>query len=544
MQEIELDHDNKKWRERVCGKNRLLLPYLEKAIERITKESRAALDEAHQHESLEIRNVNVWLRDIEFYVGGELPITAGDMEIRSYAEKMADRLCRDFYQNRKDLGLSADDCIDILVSEVVRCDLDPPSGLGDDKKDLTQDQKASAIARIFNPLWWRRKVRKLCVVKTERLVRECGGVNMQAGVYCSEFSVKRRLKQKKRNQELLENMVAENDQGQAFIVADVAALGVSNPHIRANEIMARAGGFDRLALASDSYDCHFLTITCPSKYHAFHHWGGQNTKWNHSDPKQAQDYLCGVWSRVRAAWDREDIKAFGIRTCEPHHDGTPHWHMQLWFEKGKAERAIKIYEDHACLEDSYELEQAKEGNAIRFKALKMDPARGSATGYILKYVLKNINGRIEYDKTRDFGEPEEMATRIEAWAGVWGIRQFQQIGGPSVTVWRELRRLKEMEGVSNEDFEAIRAAADAGDWNEFCVLMGGPLAPRSEHPIRAYMIVKSELNQYGEQILKIIGLVWDDRFAVPTRLFEWTVRMVSSDREREAIRACGPPLAA
>ena len=157
----------------------------------------------------------------------------------------------------------------------------------------------------------------------------------------------------------------------------------------------------------------------------------------------------------------------------------------------------------------------------------------------------------------------DAAPRIEAWAACWGIRQFQFVGLPSVTVWREIRRLTDAQEEQVKRWEAatqphprasavfhrIRAAANAGEWCRFVRLMGGPNTPRKRQPIKPWSIpafrraqagddvshASGEVNpglvergRYGDEIRVPKGLVVSDRRGHAaeylTRLYRWEVR--------------------
>ncbi|HFO8525293.1 TPA: replication endonuclease, partial [Escherichia coli] len=104
----------------------------------------------------------------------------------------------------------------------------------------------------------------------------------------------------------------------------------SNPVHRKAEMMATMKGLELLAEARGD-KAVFLTVTCPSKYHATTENGHPNPKWNGATMRDSSDYLVNTFfAAVRKKLNRDGLRWYGIRTVEPHHDGTVHWHMMVF----------------------------------------------------------------------------------------------------------------------------------------------------------------------------------------------------------------------
>ncbi len=268
--------------------------------------------------------------------------------------------------------------------------------------------------------------------------------------------------------------------------------------------MVRMRGFEDMANEMGLVGM-FYTLTAPSRYHATHvHSGKRNDKYCNASPRKTQKYLCNVWSRVRAKWGREGIRTFGFRVAEPHHDGTPHWHLLLFLRPEEVELATDIFHEYALQEDGNERGAAE----YRFTAKLIDEEFGSATGYIAKYISKNIDGYgMDGEFDHESGKPvKEMAKRVRAWASRWSIRQFQQIGGAPVSTWRELRRLGSRELILLPELEAARAAADAPDWPGYINAQGGPFVTRDCLRVRLHYEYTENGNDYGDTVAKITGV--------------------------------------
>ncbi len=379
-----------------------------------------------------------------------------------------------------------------------------------------------AIKRMIDKNWWNRKLRNIFNQAYEQAAIELNLVHKYKQIYASDLTVTKRKQQLLRNEQMLSSMKVINDIGQQFTLKDLSDLNTSNPAIRKAELMVRMRGFEELS-KSHGHQGIFITITCPSKYHAVYSKSGQrNAKYQSLTPYMGNQYLCALWSRIRAHWNRKDIKPYGFRVAEPQHDGTPHWHILL-FAEPEHMNEIKKTISHYALEEDGDEKGAVE-NRCDFKMI--DPNKGSATGYIAKYVSKNIDGE-GLDKGVYGEDPITAAQRVDAWSSCWCIRQFQQIGGASVSVWRELRRLKKSLGI-DEIIEKARIAADESNWDEYINAMGGVFAKRKDQPIKlAYDASfdtetgECKVGFYDGNIIQTIKGLMFKGHRILTRFFSW-----------------------
>lgn len=421
---------------------------------------------------------------------------------------------------------------------------------------------AGLTARMTDAAWWRRQIRRSMARQVEAHSIALGFVHRRAGLYASDEAVKRHGEQQARNRAALEATEATNEEGLTMTLADLSAVGVSNPRIRRGELMTRIAGFEGFAKGAGHVGM-FYTATAPSRMHPrFASSGQENPKFDGTTPRQCAGYMSKIWAKARAWMHRRGIHIYGFRVAEPHHDGTVHWHMLFFMLPQVVASVTKCLKDYFEETDIAELDSEKAKNA-RFNAKVIDWARGSAAGYISKYIAKNIDGKrndltaVGQSLDEDYqngdkyevGESDEVAPRVLAWASTWGIRQFQQIGGPGVTVWRELRRLRTME--HQGDLFDTWSAADVGNWEEFTRRQGGIDIARADRPVQLHKEepqeyadhngeIRKPCTKYGEPVGAVLVGVSMNGIVTKTRLHTWEIHKGAGKAKKTEAAKPGP----
>lgn len=505
-------------------------------------------------EGIARRKANEMLRDAAAMlrpVSGELPLDASDSDLCDVAWSMAER-CRvtllaieaeqqrvpttEFLDAVRAAGVDCDaGTIDLFAQRTQLAALCVVGGIEPPEASRYEDQPA--VRRMVAAHWWKGRLRKAHGKARETAAIHLGLVRRDRECYASSVSVLDRQWQNERNAAALAATIARNlDTEQEFTLAELAAKGPANAYIKRCELMTRINGFERIAIAAGHAGL-FLTITCPSKMHRMKTVGKatkENGKWNGTTPDQAQKYLAKVWARIRAALargkrkeGRPPVSLYGFRIAEPQHDGTPHWHCLFFYPQEHDSHVRAVVRKYALAMDGDE--PGAQEKRCDFKT--MDPAKGTAAGYIAKYVAKNIDG-YRLNKDLEGNDAIETSARVEAWATRWRIRQFQQIGGPPVTVWRELRRveivptdapsfvIKAHNSVNRVRVLEGRDNASVA-WDHYVEAQGGVTCGR-DYRVRVAKVPSDAIGRYGETgAPQIVGVEYFEVAKVRDAIGNW-----------------------
>lgn len=387
----------------------------------------------------------------------------------------------------------------------------------DESINMPNKEELGVCLRLSDPTWWRRALRKKHRRGLEKAALSLNLVNKRRSIYVSDESYRCYMQQSRRNQELLDTMIASNEVGQEYTLAELSQLSVSNPRVRRSELMVRISGIEKFA-QSNGHIGVFYTITCPSRMHcSLSRSGSRNPNYDNTTPKEASAYLNTLWQRIRAKLNRNEADIYGLRVTEPHHDGTPHWHLLVFMESTQKKFVDQVFK-HYALADS-----PSEPGAIKRRVTDklIDWKRGTATGYVAKYISKNIDG-FAIDKDEYGNNSNIAAQRVTAWASTWGIRQFQFFGVPPISQWRELRRLS-LDGLPDNKVRRCCQAADNNDWYEYMKELGGIRTKLKHIPIKLLKVWTDHLGKYGEPRGYITKGIEFDNVSYITRPHTWTI---------------------
>lgn len=408
-----------------------------------------------------------------------------------------------------------------VAAEVSRLDVIPPGyealrSKHNRRNPINYELIPGALARMRCADWWQRKLWQLRNEWREELLRAACLVHRHASPYVSHDILLQKREQRRKAMDFFRNHDLINEDGDTLSMEDVVLASASNPAHRRNEMMACVKGLELIAEMRG--DCAmFYTITCPSKYHATLMNGKPNPTWDHSTVRKSSDYLVDTFAAFRKAMHKKELRWYGVRVAEPHHDGTVHWHL-LCFMRKKHRRAItELLRRFAIREDRAEL-----GNntGARFKSKLIDPRKGTPASYIAKYVSKNIDGRGLGDTvSKETGKSlRDSAEYVTAWASLHRVQQFRFFGIPGRQAYRELRLFASQATramktskpgapvLMDPKLDAVLAAADVGCFATYIMKQGGVLVPRKNYLIHTAYEPTVEPGTYGDHGIRVYGI--------------------------------------
>lgn len=339
------------------------------------------------------------------------------------------------------------------------------------------DAYAKALQRFKSVDYCKRKLVKL--VLSEMLYdaqknKEIGGKSGKS--YATNLMVNYRRMQKQYNADFLasKSIVINDKKVDLLSFANTAQKKVS-------ELYAKIKGLQNHA-DDLGYDWAFVTLTASPSAHANPVKGRRS--WNRESAKSAQKELSDKWAAfgkelANLGYPMKNGSLFGLRVVEPHQDGTPHWHMVIFYDSEISDLIKALFHKHFVQGDS--LPHVPEcPHSMKFvEGLPSDKAGSegvaSAASYAFKYIVKCVGADCfddfdihSFSETLDTEKVAASIDRIESWKAAVGVRAYQGFGFNGMSnIWNSTRKVSSRTGRLNV-YDNLESKSYRIEFDPFC----------------------------------------------------------------------------
>ncbi|MGO4571033.1 replication endonuclease [Microvirga sp. 2TAF3] len=288
----------------------------------------------------------------------------------------------------------------------------------------------------------------------------------------------------------------------------------------------------------------FITASLPPKWH-LHPSHGRRTPDLSLSPKDGVRELGERWHRSLMLLRDKGIIPFGVKTYEPHTDGTGHLHAMLYARARDVAQIKRVFGMHWPATTKQEENRRAEGSFDGGPALKVKDWDGNGvadpTSYVMTYVLKGLDA--EGDRSPDSDDDRVATEAAVAWASSLGVRRLSIVGLTRGIMgrWEDLFRYVRGEHVHEcPRSRAVIRAMRKKQWATALALLGA-FQDRSEAKRRPRLVAYHEIreNRWQEQVRLRAGWLHPrtDQVMAVRRPYAWaivTIEETSDTGEREA----------
>ncbi len=425
--------------------------------------------------------------DNEFYIKNlihRLDQVAGKIEISvmryDYRRlKILASIISEFISERIDTGNGVNACPNILLKDL---------NLLENKEryfsctlpiiNLPSGKKATQLNKLKCAKWWFRKLNKKINQQRELLKIVIGVVCIHNQPYASNETVNAYTRKIEAEKKYLSTMSFKcKKTGNTIFLADLK----SSDQRRFAEFLVSSKGIEKRA-KSKGLVAALLTLTLPSEYHA-NPMHSDSLAWKGYTPEEGYIELTSITNRfnkmIHKACLYDNNNYYSIRTVEPNHDATPHFHILIFYRpefKGIIKNAISYQ-----FSDDYFNNKSNAYNWI-----DIDENKSSPVHYLCKHFTYTDNSKKEN-------------IRVSANKYIWNIKSFEHTGLPSgtKTLWKNLRKKADID--LNTIEKELQKLAINNDFYRFIKILEQP-------DILITISYKTTLSKYGQDVITVSGV--------------------------------------